>query len=99
MIKAGDTLMNPVPKERMTFLKTAAETTDQAGCRETWGKIHGFPHVRTRTGFERKAADVKKWLYLTVLALALLTLAVGGWVVKGIKSATNPAGRLAPRPV
>jgi hypothetical protein len=35
MIKAGDTLMNPVPKERMTFLKTAAETTDQAGCRQT----------------------------------------------------------------
>jgi quercetin dioxygenase-like cupin family protein len=26
MIKAGDTLMNPVTKERMTFLKTAAET-------------------------------------------------------------------------
>jgi hypothetical protein len=40
---------------------------------------------------------VKKWLYLTVLALALLTLAVGGWVAKGIKSATKPAGRLAPR--
>jgi len=26
MIEAGDTLMNPVTKERMTFLKTAAET-------------------------------------------------------------------------
>ena len=26
MIKAGDTLVNPVTKERMTFLKTAAET-------------------------------------------------------------------------
>ena len=41
---------------------------------------------------------MQKWLYLTVLALALLTLAVGGWVVKGITSATKPAGRLAPRP-
>jgi len=39
-----------------------------------------------------------KWTYLTVLAVALLTLAVAGWVVKGIKSATKPAGRLAPRP-
>jgi hypothetical protein len=39
-----------------------------------------------------------KWFYLTVLAFALLTLAVGGWVVMGIKSATKPAGRLAPRP-
>ena len=39
-----------------------------------------------------------KWFYLTVLAIALLTLAVGGWVVQGIKSATKPSGRLAPRP-
>ena len=39
-----------------------------------------------------------KWFYFTILAIALLTLAVGGWVVKGIKSATTPAGRLAPRP-
>jgi hypothetical protein len=39
-----------------------------------------------------------KWFYLTILAVALLTLAVGGWIVKGIKSATKPAGRLAPRP-
>jgi hypothetical protein len=39
-----------------------------------------------------------RWMYLTILALALLTLAVGGWAVKGIKSATKPAGRLAPRP-
>ena len=38
-----------------------------------------------------------KWFYFTVLAIALLTLAVGGWVVKGIKSATKPSGRLAPR--
>jgi hypothetical protein len=39
-----------------------------------------------------------KWFYLTILAVALLTLAVGGWIVKGLKSATKPAGRLAPRP-
>jgi hypothetical protein len=39
-----------------------------------------------------------KWMYLTILAFALLTLAVGGWVVKAVKSATKPAGRLAPRP-
>ena len=41
---------------------------------------------------------MKKWIYLTVLGVVLLTLAVAGWVVKGIKSATNPAGRLAARP-
>ena len=29
MIKAGDTLTNPVTKERMTFLKTAAETNGE----------------------------------------------------------------------
>jgi hypothetical protein len=39
-----------------------------------------------------------KWFYLTIVAVALLTLAVGGWIVKGLKSATKPAGRLAPRP-
>jgi hypothetical protein len=39
---------------------------------------------------------MKTWLYLTFLGVALLTLAVGGWVVKGIKSA-KPAGRLASR--
>jgi hypothetical protein len=41
---------------------------------------------------------VKKWTYLTLLALALLTLAVGGWVAKGLVSLTRPSGRLAPRP-
>jgi hypothetical protein len=41
---------------------------------------------------------MQKWLYLTVFAFALLTLAVGGWVVKGIKSVTKPTGRLRPRP-
>lgn len=42
---------------------------------------------------------MKKWLYLTMLAVVLLTLAVGGWVVKWIRSVVNPTGRLAPRPV
>jgi hypothetical protein len=42
---------------------------------------------------------VKKWLQLTILAVVLLTLAVGGWVVKGIKTAMRPAGLLYPRPV
>lgn len=40
---------------------------------------------------------MKKWAYLTILALALLTLAVGGWVAKGLKSVTRPTGRLVPR--
>ena len=40
---------------------------------------------------------MKKFLYLSVLAIALLTLAVGGWVVGGIKSLSRPSGRLAPR--
>lgn len=38
-----------------------------------------------------------KWLYLALLALALLTLAVGGWIVAGLAAVTRPAGRLAPR--
>ena len=29
---------------------------------------------------------MRKWLYLTVLALALLTLAVAGWTVNALKS-------------
>jgi hypothetical protein len=41
---------------------------------------------------------MKKWTYLGILALALLTLAVGGWIAKGIASVTRPSGRLAPRP-
>ena len=40
---------------------------------------------------------MKKWIYLSLLALALLTLAVGGWVFKAAKSATRPAG-LEPQP-
>jgi hypothetical protein len=28
---------------------------------------------------------VRKWAYLTILALALLTLALGGWIAKGLK--------------
>ena len=41
---------------------------------------------------------MKKWIYLSILALALLTLAVGGWVAKGISSVVRPSGRLTPRP-
>jgi hypothetical protein len=40
---------------------------------------------------------VKKWIYLTILGVALLVLAVGGWIVGGFKSVTKPSGRLAPR--
>jgi hypothetical protein len=39
---------------------------------------------------------VKKWIYLTILGVALLVLAVGGWIVGGFKSVTKPSGRLAP---
>jgi hypothetical protein len=31
------------------------------------------------------------------LGVALLVLAVGGWIVGGFKSVTKPSGRLAPR--
>lgn len=31
-----------------------------------------------------------KWFYLTVLALALVTLALGGWTAKAIKAAGHP---------
>jgi hypothetical protein len=41
---------------------------------------------------------VKKWIYLSILALALLTLAVGGWVAKGISKVARPSGTLTPRP-
>jgi hypothetical protein len=39
---------------------------------------------------------MKKWLYLIVLGVALLLLAVGGWVVDGLRSAAKPSRRLAP---
>jgi len=28
---------------------------------------------------------VKKWIYLTLVVAALLVLALGGWIVKGVK--------------
>jgi hypothetical protein len=28
---------------------------------------------------------MKRWLYLTILALGLLVLALGGWVVQGVR--------------
>ena len=39
---------------------------------------------------------MKKWLYLLVLGVALLLLAVGGWVVEGFRSVAKPSRRLAP---
>ena len=41
---------------------------------------------------------MNKWIYLSILAVALLTLAVGGWVARGISSVVRPSGRLTPRP-
>jgi hypothetical protein len=40
---------------------------------------------------------VKNWIYLTILGVALLLLAIGGWIVGGFKSVKKPSGRLAPR--
>ncbi len=40
---------------------------------------------------------MKKWIYLSLLALALLTLAVGGWVFRAATSVTRPSG-LEPQP-
>jgi hypothetical protein len=43
---------------------------------------------------------MKRWIYLSLLALSLLLLAVGGWAVQGVRwSLTAPRrqrGRLAP---
>jgi hypothetical protein len=43
---------------------------------------------------------MKRWIYLSLLALGLLVLAVGGWAVQGVRwSLTAPRrqrGRLAP---
>ena len=39
---------------------------------------------------------MKKWLYLVVLGVALLALAVGGWIVEGFRSVARPSRRLAP---
>jgi hypothetical protein len=36
---------------------------------------------------------VKRGIYIGVLVSALILLAVGGWVVKGLKTATSPAPR------
>ena len=41
---------------------------------------------------------MKKWIYLSILALALLTLAVGGWIAKGVSNVVRPSGKLTPRP-
>jgi hypothetical protein len=43
---------------------------------------------------------MKRWLYITLLAFGLLTLALGGWAAQGLRWAlTAPRrqrGRLAP---
>jgi hypothetical protein len=39
---------------------------------------------------------MKKWLYLIVLGVALLVLALGGWIVEGFRSVAKPSRRLAP---
>jgi len=39
---------------------------------------------------------MKKWTYLTLLAACLLVLAVGGWVVQGIRTVLHPS-RLEPQ--
>ena len=39
---------------------------------------------------------MKKWLYLIVLGVALLALALGGWIVEGLRSVAKPSRRLAP---
>ena len=39
---------------------------------------------------------MKKWIYISILVVAAVTLAVGGWIVQGTRSALRPATR---RPV
>lgn len=33
---------------------------------------------------------MRKWLYLTILALALLALALGGWAAGAVKAVARP---------
>lgn len=33
---------------------------------------------------------MKKWIYIAVLVTAALTLAVGGWIIEGIRAAARP---------
>ena len=36
---------------------------------------------------------MKRGIYIGVIVGALLALAVGGWIVKGVKKAANPSPR------
>ena len=40
---------------------------------------------------------MKRGIYIGVIVSALLMLAVGGWIVRGLKKAASPAQRAAPR--
>jgi hypothetical protein len=41
--------------------------------------------LRFPRGRDPRVVDMKRWLYLTILALGLLVLALGGWVVQGVR--------------
>jgi hypothetical protein len=47
-----------------------------------------------------RVAHMKRWFYITLIAFGLLTLALGGWAVRGVRwTLTAPRrqrGRLAP---
>jgi hypothetical protein len=34
---------------------------------------------------------VKKWIYVSILVTGALTLAVGGWIVQGLRAPFRPA--------
>ena len=36
---------------------------------------------------------MKKWIYIAILVTAALTLAVGGWMVQGVRAAARPQRR------
>jgi len=41
---------------------------------------------------------MKKRMFFILLFAALVPLAVGGWIVQGIRGAFRPVARLRPRP-
>jgi len=40
---------------------------------------------------------MRTWIYLTVLALALVALALGGWTVDALRTAARPLGHRSDR--
>lgn len=42
---------------------------------------------------------MKRWIYLSILVAAALTLAVGGWIVQALRAPFRPARRPALRAV